>query len=472
MNDIAQIGNWTTEESEYILALMKEFKAGTLPIAKGTTLRKFLSRELGCNVNQITKKFKGTSYDARSKYSGSLSSSKSPIEDRLRLDQLDMLKKRYQDGQKDAPVAPKTTKKAARVIASVQHISQHAKAPPMTTEITVAVMPVEQSPAMAAGQRTLQDIDWLALAGGQALQALNNHQASPLSTGLSGGLKQQQQSAPAASVTYASLTATVAPTRDNWQQQTQQTLSFGNVNSAPSSNEWAQALLGYGQQQQSSSAASLYNNAVEQALLERYGHSDSQPSHAASLYSAQSNNEVAQALLERYGHSDSQPSHAASLYSAQSNNEVTQALLERYGHSDSQPSHGASLYNTQSHNAVAQALLERYGHSDSQPSHAASLYSAQSNNAVAQALQGYGYGNPQSSIASSMYSTPSDSAVAQALLGYGYSAPQPSTASSLYGTQSNNAVAQALLGHSDQNTASAYMSLDPNVFAYLTQAPY
>ena len=49
-------GKWTIEEEEYFHALREEFRAGTLDIPNGTTLRYFLAKQLGCKPKRITKK--------------------------------------------------------------------------------------------------------------------------------------------------------------------------------------------------------------------------------------------------------------------------------------------------------------------------------------------------------------------------------------------------------------------------------
>jgi hypothetical protein len=41
-------GKWTPEEQDYARCLIAEFKAGTLDIPSGTTLRGFLARKLDC----------------------------------------------------------------------------------------------------------------------------------------------------------------------------------------------------------------------------------------------------------------------------------------------------------------------------------------------------------------------------------------------------------------------------------------
>lgn len=52
-------GKWTPEEENYANKLISEFKAGTLPLAEGTTLRTFLSKLLQCDPMRISKKFVG-----------------------------------------------------------------------------------------------------------------------------------------------------------------------------------------------------------------------------------------------------------------------------------------------------------------------------------------------------------------------------------------------------------------------------
>ena len=53
-------GKWTAEEEAYANRLIKEFKAGLLPLTDGTTLRTFLSKLLNCDPMRISKKFVGS----------------------------------------------------------------------------------------------------------------------------------------------------------------------------------------------------------------------------------------------------------------------------------------------------------------------------------------------------------------------------------------------------------------------------
>jgi hypothetical protein len=52
-------GKWTMAEEAYVMRLIEEFRAGTLPIANGITLRTFLSKLLKCDPMRISKKFVG-----------------------------------------------------------------------------------------------------------------------------------------------------------------------------------------------------------------------------------------------------------------------------------------------------------------------------------------------------------------------------------------------------------------------------
>lgn len=53
-------GKWTAEEEAYANRLIREFKAGLLPLTDGTTLRTFLSKLLNCDPMRISKKFVGS----------------------------------------------------------------------------------------------------------------------------------------------------------------------------------------------------------------------------------------------------------------------------------------------------------------------------------------------------------------------------------------------------------------------------
>lgn len=55
-------GKWTPEEEAYAVAVMRDFNAGYLDCAAGTSLRTYLSEQLSCDPMRITKKFTG---DAR-----------------------------------------------------------------------------------------------------------------------------------------------------------------------------------------------------------------------------------------------------------------------------------------------------------------------------------------------------------------------------------------------------------------------
>lgn len=52
-------GKWTTEEEQFAMRLIEEFRSGLLPLTDGTTLRTFLSKLLNCDPMRISKKFVG-----------------------------------------------------------------------------------------------------------------------------------------------------------------------------------------------------------------------------------------------------------------------------------------------------------------------------------------------------------------------------------------------------------------------------
>lgn len=49
-------GKWTDEEEQYFYALREEFRAGTLDIPNGITLRFYAAKQLGCKPKRISKK--------------------------------------------------------------------------------------------------------------------------------------------------------------------------------------------------------------------------------------------------------------------------------------------------------------------------------------------------------------------------------------------------------------------------------
>jgi len=53
-----RVGRWNPEEEEYSQQIIREFKAGTLPLKEGTMLRIFLSVLLNCDPMRISKKFR------------------------------------------------------------------------------------------------------------------------------------------------------------------------------------------------------------------------------------------------------------------------------------------------------------------------------------------------------------------------------------------------------------------------------
>ena len=61
-------GKWTPEEEAYVEGLMEEFRAGTLDLQEGTTLRSFLAQKLNCKPKRISKKYEGKNYDGKQLY--------------------------------------------------------------------------------------------------------------------------------------------------------------------------------------------------------------------------------------------------------------------------------------------------------------------------------------------------------------------------------------------------------------------
>ncbi|CAB9523905.1 expressed unknown protein [Seminavis robusta] len=61
-------GKWTTEEDAYAHCLIAEFRAGTLDIPSGTTLRGFLAKKLECAPKRVSKKFENSGYNGKQLY--------------------------------------------------------------------------------------------------------------------------------------------------------------------------------------------------------------------------------------------------------------------------------------------------------------------------------------------------------------------------------------------------------------------
>ncbi|CAB9506818.1 expressed unknown protein [Seminavis robusta] len=89
-------GKWTPEEEAYVEGLMEEFRAGTLDIQEGTTLRSFLAKKLNCKPKRISKKYEGKNYDGKQLYWNS-EEPMSPMERRARMAKLQMLEKKFKD---------------------------------------------------------------------------------------------------------------------------------------------------------------------------------------------------------------------------------------------------------------------------------------------------------------------------------------------------------------------------------------
>lgn len=55
--DSFRVGKWTNEEERFAMALMENFKNGSLQdLPEGTSLRTYLSHKLKCNCKRVSKK--------------------------------------------------------------------------------------------------------------------------------------------------------------------------------------------------------------------------------------------------------------------------------------------------------------------------------------------------------------------------------------------------------------------------------
>ncbi|CAB9498461.1 RING [Seminavis robusta] len=61
-------GKWTLEEETYVSFLCEEFRAGSLAVPEGKSLRCFLADQLGCNAKRISKKYERTGYNGKLQY--------------------------------------------------------------------------------------------------------------------------------------------------------------------------------------------------------------------------------------------------------------------------------------------------------------------------------------------------------------------------------------------------------------------
>lgn len=89
-------GKWTLEEEVYVEALMEEFRAGTLDLQEGTTLRSFLAIKLNCKPKRISKKYEGKNYDGKQLFWKS-EEAFSPAELRMRRAKLAALKAKFEE---------------------------------------------------------------------------------------------------------------------------------------------------------------------------------------------------------------------------------------------------------------------------------------------------------------------------------------------------------------------------------------
>jgi hypothetical protein len=74
-------GAWTSEEYEYVNAIVDAFHNGLLVVDKGTKLRSFLARCVHCGVKRISKKMENSDYHGRGSYLKKWNLSDSDIKD-------------------------------------------------------------------------------------------------------------------------------------------------------------------------------------------------------------------------------------------------------------------------------------------------------------------------------------------------------------------------------------------------------
>lgn len=89
-------GKWTPEEEAYVEGLMEEFRAGTLDLQEGTTLRSFLATKLNCKPKRISKKYEGKNYDGKQLY-WNTEEDMSPEERRARRFKLQRLEHKFKE---------------------------------------------------------------------------------------------------------------------------------------------------------------------------------------------------------------------------------------------------------------------------------------------------------------------------------------------------------------------------------------
>ena len=97
-------GKWTLEEEAYVEGLMEEFRAGTLDLQEGTTLRSFLAQKLNCKPKRISKKYEGKNYDGKQLF-WKTEEDISPAELRMRRAKLQRLETRFKECLKAMEIA-------------------------------------------------------------------------------------------------------------------------------------------------------------------------------------------------------------------------------------------------------------------------------------------------------------------------------------------------------------------------------
>ncbi|CAB9521887.1 expressed unknown protein [Seminavis robusta] len=88
-------GTWSDEEMEFMLAMVKEFRAGSVPIKKGTTMRSYLAGQLRCIPKRISKKMENSDYNGRLLYEPAVHFSGKELKERR--ERLEKLRLKFED---------------------------------------------------------------------------------------------------------------------------------------------------------------------------------------------------------------------------------------------------------------------------------------------------------------------------------------------------------------------------------------
>lgn len=105
-------GKWTLEEERYVTFLCEEFRAGSLDIPEGKSLRCFLADQLGCNAKRISKKYERTGYNGKLQYVDKRSTM-SPEVQAARQAELSELQRKFRDSRETLKIVEASRKRTA-----------------------------------------------------------------------------------------------------------------------------------------------------------------------------------------------------------------------------------------------------------------------------------------------------------------------------------------------------------------------